>query len=132
MPTPIVDEDTREFWDASRAHRLIVQQCSQCDSYRFAPAPICFSCHSRDFRWVESEGIGEVYTWTVTYRPVHSATEEAAPYNSVVVKLADCGGAMLVSNLIGVDNDDIHAGMKVAVEWDDITPEISVPRFRPL
>jgi hypothetical protein len=46
--------------------------------------------------------------------------------------LADCGGALVVSNLIGVENDDIQAGMKVTVEWDDITPELSVPRFRPL
>ena len=132
MPTPTFDEDTREFWAACLDHRLVVQQCAQCGAYRFAPAPICHACRSFEYRWVESEGIGEVYTWTVTYRAVHPATEHEIPYNTVVVKLLDCGGALITSNLGGVANDDIRAGMRVRVAWDDISPDLALPRFRPL
>jgi len=131
MPTPLIDEDTREFWDACREHRLVVQCCRECGHFRFAPAPLCYHCRSFAYDWVESEGIGEVYSWTVTYRPVHPATVDAVPYNTVVVRLFDCGGAMITSNLLDVDNDAIEAGMRVEVSWDDVSPELSLPRFRP-
>jgi hypothetical protein len=134
MPTPILDEDTREFWEACGNHRLVVQQCADCDTYRFAPAPICYACHSFGYRWVESDGIGEIYTWTVTYtyRPLHPATQGVMPYNTIVVKLLDCGGAMITSNLVDGGNADIRAGMKVEVVWDDISAGLALPRFRPI
>lgn len=132
MPTPLDDDDTREFWDACREHRLVVQRCRECAHFRFAPAPVCFNCRSFDYEWVESEGLGEVYSWTVTYRAVHPATVDAVPYNTVVVRLLDCGGAMITSNLLDVDNDAIEAGMRVQVQWDDISPDLSLPRFRPV
>lgn len=132
MPVPIIDEDTREFWEACRQHRLVVQQCDTCGNFRFAPAPICFSCHSSTFSWIESEAIGEVYTWIITHRPVHPATRDAVPYNSAVIKLLDCGGALITSNLIDIDDKDIEAGMKVSLVWDDISNDFSLPRFRPV
>lgn len=132
MPVPAIDPDTQGFWDACKEHRLVVQQCKQCGSYRFAPAPVCYNCQSFDFDWIQSDGVGEVYTWTVTHRSLHPGTDAAVPYNTVVVELSDCGGAKITSNLLGVEPDAIKPGMKVIVEWDDVTPEISLPRFRPI
>lgn len=132
MPVPAIDPDTREFWEACRERRLVVQRCKDCGSFRFAPAPICYECHSWEYELVQSEGVGEVYTWTITHRPIHPAVANAVPYNTVVVRLLDCGGAMITSNLIGVANDAIHAGMRVRVEWDEINEEVTLPRFRPL
>jgi hypothetical protein len=131
MPLPHLDEDTREFWEACRDHRLTVQQCLRCDAFRFAPAPICHNCQSFDTRLVESAGIGELYTWTVVHRAIHPAMVDAVPYNTAVVKLQDCGGAMITTNIVGIDSDQLVAGMTVKLEWDDITSEISLPRFRP-
>ncbi len=131
MPVPAPGPDTREFWEACRQHRLQVQRCAACGRFRFAPAPICHACHSREYEWVVSEGIGEVYTWTITHRPFHPAVADAVPYNTVVVRLHDCGGAMITSNLVGIPNDEIRPGMLVMVDWDDIDDEITLPRFRP-
>jgi uncharacterized OB-fold protein len=132
MPLPCLDEDTRLFWEACREHRLTVQQCVRCEAFRFAPAPICYGCQSFETRLVESEGIGELYTWTVTHRAVHPATSEMVPYNTAVVKLRDCGGALITTNIVGIDNGALVAGMIVELEWDDVTPDISLPRFRPV
>ena len=77
-----------------------------------------------------SQGLGEIYTRTVVHRSVHPATEEAVPYNTVVVRLDDCGSAMITSNLLDVEHDEIEAGMKVSVVWDDVSPEWTLPRFR--
>ena len=132
MPYPQVDPDTQEFWDACKEHRLVVQQCTNCKNFRFAPVPICYECNSWDYDLVESGGIGEVYTWTITHSPIHPAVADVVPYNTVAVKLLDCGGATITSNLVGVSNDEIKAGMRVKVEWDEVTPEITLPRFRPV
>jgi uncharacterized protein len=131
MPVPIVDEDTQEFWAACKEHRLVVQRCEDCGAFRFAPSPVCYECRSFRYEWVESAGVGEVYTWTVTYRCYHTAAEGAIPYNVVVVRLGDCGGAMVTSNLLGVDNDRIEPGMRVELVWEDVSSECALPRFRP-
>jgi uncharacterized OB-fold protein len=131
MPIPRIDADTREFWASCRDQKLIVQCCSVCRSYRFAPSPICYECQSFSYENVTSKGTGEVFTWTITYKPLHPAVREALPYNIVVVKLDDCGGAMIASNLIDVQNDRITAGMKVRVFWEVVTDEITLPRFVP-
>lgn len=130
MVTPLADGDTQEFWDACKEHRFVVQQCSDCGHYRFAPMALCHNCRSFRFRWVQSQGVGEIYTWTIVHRSVHPATEAAVPYNIVVVRLDDCGGAMVTSNLLDVQHDDIRPGMRVAVVWDAVSPDCTLPRFR--
>jgi len=132
MPVPMADEDSREFWEACKHHQLVIQQCADCGAYRFAPAPVCYNCCSFNSRPVESAGFGEIYTWTITYRGFHPEAEPVVPYNTAVVRLLDCGGAMITTNIVGVENDEIYAGMKVRVEWDDVSDEISVPRFAPV
>jgi hypothetical protein len=39
---------------------------------------------------------------------------------------------MITSNLLDVDEDEITAGMRVTVVWDDVSPEWTMPRFRPI
>lgn len=132
MPVPRITPDTRDFWEACRAHKLIVQRCERCRTYRFAPSPICPRCQSADFTNVESLGVGEVFTWTVTHRTVHPAVNDNLPFNVAVIRLNDCGGAFITSNLVDVRNEDIHAGMPVEVVWDKINEQITLPRFRRL
>jgi uncharacterized OB-fold protein len=128
---PTLDPDTEAFWLACAEHRLVVQRCAGCGSYRFGPAPICHNCHSFQTELEESAGLGELYTWTIVHRPAHPAVELAVPYNVAVVRLYDCGGAMITTNLVDVANDDLTAGMPVRVRWDDVSDSISLPRFGP-
>lgn len=130
MPIPQITPDTRDFWQACREYRLVVQRCKQCNAFRFAPVPVCHNCNSFEFENVQSKGIGDVFTWTVTYRSVHPAADAALPFNIVVVRLADCGGAMITSNLLDTQPDEIVAGTQVQVVWDRINDEITLPRFR--
>jgi len=47
----------------------------------------------------------------------------------VVVKLAE--GPKMVSNLVGVPPKDIRVGMPVRVVFEDITDEVTLPKFIP-
>jgi uncharacterized OB-fold protein len=40
-------------------------------------------------------------------------------------------GVRMMSNIIGIDPEDVRVGMAVEVVFDDITPTISLPKFRP-
>ena len=57
------------------------------------------------------------------------AFEEDLPYNVTIVELEE--GPRLLTNLVGIDNDDIRPGLSVEVVWDDVTEEITLPKFRP-
>ena len=38
-PLPKIDPLNRPFWDAARAHRLVVQTCTGCGDAHFPPPP---------------------------------------------------------------------------------------------
>ena len=65
------------------------------------------------------------------HRALHPATESVVPYNTAVVRLLDCGGAMITTNIVDIENDQLVAGMRVRVRWDDVAEGVSVPRFAP-
>jgi uncharacterized OB-fold protein len=130
MPLPLVEALTEPYWTAAREHRLVIQRCTACGTFRHLPHVLCGNCQSPDHDWVESAGRGTVYTYTIVAHPVHDATNDVVPYNVVIVELDDCGGVLVPSNVVDCTPDEVAAGMAVVVEWDDITDEIAIPRFR--
>ena len=57
------------------------------------------------------------------------AFEDDLPYNVTIVELEE--GPRLLTNLVEIDNADIRPGLSVEVVWDDVTEEITLPKFRP-
>jgi uncharacterized OB-fold protein len=55
--------------------------------------------------------------------------EDDLPYTVVLIKLRE--GPFLYSNLVGVDDAQIKIGMPVTAVFDDVTPEVTLIRFRP-
>lgn len=111
--------DTKEWWDACSRRELIIQRCSGCGTLRHPPAPVCYQCHSFDFGWHKVGGKGKVFTYTICYHPAHSSLQGHAPYNVVVVELADAGNVRMVGNLLDVPNDQVRIGMDVEVTWEE-------------
>jgi hypothetical protein len=130
MPRPVVEPLTEPFWAAAREHRLVIQRCRDCGTFRHLPHVMCARCQSSAYDWVESAGRGTVFTYTIVVHPVHEATIDVVPYNVVIVQLDDCGGVLVPSNVVDCPPDDVHVGMRVEVTWDAISEEITIPRFR--
>jgi uncharacterized OB-fold protein len=57
------------------------------------------------------------------------AFEADLPYNVAYVELQE--GPRLMTNLVECEADDIRCDMPVEVVFEDVTPEISLPKFRP-
>ncbi len=127
-PLPRITPENRPFWDATRRHELRLQRCGDCGRFRYPPAPVCPGCLSETTEWAPVSGRGTVSTWVVFHRRYFDAFADDIPYNVVQVQLDE--GPRLTANLVGVPNDEITIGMPVEVVFDDVTPEISLPRFR--
>ncbi len=131
MPLPHATPDTAGFWEAARHHRLVVQRCTACGEFRHPPGPICPRCASFDLAWEEVSGRGTVFTFTVGRQPFLPVLRDALPYVIAVVELDGTGGTRMISNVVDAPVDDVHVGMAVEVAWEDMGPELTIPRFRP-
>jgi uncharacterized OB-fold protein len=47
------------------------------------------------------------------------------------VMLDDAPGITLTTNLPGTEIDEVKCGMAVAVEFEQIAPDVAIPQFRP-
>jgi uncharacterized OB-fold protein len=130
MPPPLADAITLPWWQAAAEHRLVVQRCTACGRTRLPPAPVCPGCRSPDSDWKQVPGRGEVYTYTVVHRPI--AAGQQLPFVIAVIALEDAGGLRMISNLVGAGPDDLAIGLPVELVWEDMGPQLSIPRFRPL
>ncbi len=135
-PLPIVRAENREFWEAAKRHELRIQRCRDCGTYRWPPRPLCHQCQSANTEWVRSKGKGTIHSFTVIVNnektPVHPGFMKAAPFAAILVELADVGRAHIVSNIVGCKPEDISIGMPVEVVFDDVTSEITLPKFKPV
>jgi hypothetical protein len=128
-PLPRVDEESRGFWEALARHELYVQRCRDCGTVRFPPRALCPKDLSDDTEWMRASGNGTVYTFTVTHQNHAPGFREELPYVLAVVELDE--GPRLMTNVVGCAPDAVRIGMRVVVDYADVTPEITLPKFRP-
>ncbi len=129
-PVPQLNADNRPFWEGCREHRLKIPKCSSCGYLRWPPAFLCPKCLSAENEWINACGTGRVYTYAVYHIAPYPAFKESLPYVVAMVTLEE--GPRMMTNIIDCDPAGIYCEMPVEVSWDDITEEISIPRFRPL
>jgi uncharacterized OB-fold protein len=130
MPMPAANAETMGWWEAAADHRLVVQRCTQCGQTRHPPGPVCPRCRSTSSAWSATAGTGTVYTYTVVRQAFIPSLQDKLPYVVVVVELDGGDGARIVSNLVDVEPEEVAVGMPVEVVWEDMGPELAVPRFR--
>lgn len=129
-PLPSITAESRPFWDACRQHRLLIQRCVDCGTFQHYPRGVCARCWGDRLEWRESRGRGTVYTFTVTERTQTRGFKEDVPYIVAYVELDE--GVQVLTNLVGCAPGDVRIGMPVAVTFEDVNAEVSVPRFAPV
>ena len=129
-PLPVATPESRPFWEAARRHELLLQRCRACAHWIFYPRAACPRCLSMDLAWEPVSGRGTLHTFTIVTRG-QKGFPLPSPYVLAVVELAE--GPRLMTNIVGVAADPgaVRIGMPVEVVWDDVTPEVTLPRFRP-
>lgn len=127
-PLPGPTLESKEFWEGCKRHELLIQRCRDCGSYRHYPRLLCPKCNSENTEWVKVSGKGQVYTWAVAVQPFHPGFAEDVPYAMVIVELEE--GVRLMTNIMDSRPEDLYIGMPVKVVFDDVTEEVTLPKFK--
>ena len=130
-PLPAADIVTQPYWDATKAHELRAQKCASCGRFRWAPECLCPHCHSTDSTWEVLTETGTVESFVVVHQATSQAFADAVPYIIVNVAIDDTDDqVVLTSNLLDVPWEDVRVGMRVQALFDDVTAEVTLPKFR--
>lgn len=127
-PLPVPDAETTPYWEGLRSRKLLLRYCAACKRCHFYPRALCPSCHSDELEWKEASGRGEVYTYTVARRPAGPAFKASVPYVVALIQLEE--GPRMMSNILTDDVEGVRIGRRVQVDFDDVTDEITLPKFR--
>ena len=128
-PLPLINEDNRPYWEYCKKHELRMQKCEGCGHIRFPVSILCPNCHSMDAVWTKLSGKGSIFSYIVFRIPYHESYKEDIPYTVAIIKLDE--GPRMESNLIVQDPEDIRIDMPVTVFFDDVTIDVSLPKFKP-
>jgi uncharacterized OB-fold protein len=127
-PLPVIDSESRPYWDALKQHRLTLKRCQDCGKHHFYPRALCPHCHSDAHEWVDARGTGTIYSFTIARRPAGPAFKADTPYVVAVVELDE--GARMMTNIVTADVDAVRIGQRVSVQYEDVTDEVTLPKFR--
>jgi uncharacterized protein len=128
VPAPGVNPETKEFWDATAAGRLLLKRCLDCGSVIWYPRALCPECASLRTEWFESSGRGRVYSYTVNHRG-EGVYAGAAAFVLAYVELDE--GPRVMTNIVEADGADLAVGLPVEVVFQDTGEGTALPRFRP-
>ena len=128
-PVPTPDEASLPFFMGAKEHRLMIQHCSACGTATWPVKSRCPTCLSTDLTWMQASGQGTLYSFALMHQVYHPGFAAEVPYNIAEVDLEE--GLRIISAIVGCTNAELHIGMALEVTFEDITSEISVPKFKP-
>ncbi len=126
---PTIEDESREFWDAAHAGRLLVASCRACSKVHHYPRPFCPTCWSEDVELIEASGRATLYTYSTVYRNELPPFSERVPYVAAVVELEE--GPKLMTNVVDCDPYALSIGMALKVAYRELSPDVSAPVFSP-
>src|SRR5215510_14960853 len=108
IQAPQPNSETKAFWDAAAAGRLMIGKCTACGQVYYYPRAICPYCLSDNTELQQASGNGTIYTYSVMRRaPI--------PYAIAYVTLAE--GPTIMTNIVDCDLDAIRIGQAVRVAF---------------
>jgi uncharacterized OB-fold protein len=87
LPDP--EEPNAEFYRRARGGQLHLQHCPRCDGFQHPPRHGCRRCGGTELEWRPVEGVGTLYSWTVSHFPFDRGWSASLPYATGVVELPE-------------------------------------------
>jgi uncharacterized OB-fold protein len=128
-PLPKPSKWSRPFWDAAKQHKLVLKKCKDCGHIDHPPYLYCTNCLSDNSEWIEAAGRAKLYAYAINEYNVPFPFWDDMPYVVAMVDLAE--GVRMISNIIECPHDSLKNGMELEVVFDDLSPEFTLPKWRP-
>ena len=126
LPEP--DDATRPYWEAAKRGELAIQRCHACRTFVHPPRGECPRCQSTELAPEQVSGRGRIHTFTIGH---HAASGIPTPFALVLVELEEQPGLRILANLLDCPLDQIAVGMRVAVTFEDVGSDVTLPQFKP-
>jgi uncharacterized OB-fold protein len=141
---PNENELYRPYWEYARKREWRLQQCQTCGYFVHFPKPMCPRCSGSDLVWSRMSGKATVSSYIIVHhfarraedtfeseepRPPSAQFDE--PYVVAQVTPQEQESVRVACNILECDRDDVYVGMPVEVTFQDVTPEWTLPQFKP-
>lgn len=108
-PQPVVDPESKPFWEALRDGRLVWCRCAECGSWQSYPMERCRACAGAT-RFVPVSGRGVIYSFVVVRQQL--VPGRSVPYVMALVELDD-GERLRVPGIINAEPKQVAVGSRV-------------------
>ncbi|MBI3744388.1 MAG: OB-fold domain-containing protein, partial [Chloroflexi bacterium] len=76
----------------------------------------------------KAKGTGKIYSMSIVYQNRSPGFKDEVPYIIAYIELDE--GIQMFSNVIGAkDPTTVKVGDRVTVTFEDVTPEVTLPKF---
>jgi uncharacterized OB-fold protein len=130
-PLPEFRPETKPYWEACKRHEFVLPRSRATNEFFFYPRAISpGEDMSDDIEWIKASGKAKVWTYAIHHMGPTKAYKGEPPYVVALVETEE--GVKMMTNVVDCDPKDVHIGMNVEVVFDDVTPEVALPKFRPI
>jgi len=130
-PLPEFRPETKPYWDAARNHELVIPRSKTTGEYFFYPRALSpGEDMTEDIEWVKASGKAKIWTYAIHHMGPTKAHKGDPPYVVALVETDE--GVKMMTDIVDVDPHDVQVGMEVEVVFDDVTDEVTLPKFKPV
>lgn len=114
--------EMRPFWAAAAEGKFLMPKCGACSKFHWHPRAICPFCHSNKIEWIESEGRGTIFSFSIAryFSPQHA---------NAFVKTKE--GPVILTQLVDCTFEELRIDMPVRVKLAPVPEGRTMPFFTP-
>lgn len=127
---PVLTDLNRPFWEGCAQGKLLLQRGKTSRQLRYPAALVCPFTLDPEYEWEEMSGRGKIFTYVVFDRVYHKSWEGRTPYTVALVELDE--GPMMLTNIVGLDRNELEIGRAVQVDFEPLADGIAKPVFKPV
>ncbi len=121
FPGVRVDPDNAAYYSGLLERRLLLNQCTGCETWHHPPRPICPACWSTDVSAQDIQGSGTVALVTILRQgPRQPGVDYEGGHVLVAVELDEQSGLRVPGTVVGVPAEEVAVGDRVQLVWTDI------------
>jgi len=129
-PLPVPTKWSKPIWEGFKQHKLLLKRCKSCGHIDHPPYLYCTECQSDDSELIEASGQATLYAYAINEYGVPYPFMPDLPYVTALIDLKE--GPRMLSNIVDCDPKKLKNGMELEVVFDDVSPEISLPKWKPV
>jgi len=125
---PLVDDQSRAFWEAGRDGVLRFPVCNECGALLHPPGPVCRYCRSDDLGMRDVPATGVVVGVTINHQQWDA--RYLPPFAIASVAIDADPRVRLITNLVDLEPEEARVGMRVRARFEQLE-DVWIPLFVP-